>query len=256
MKTVPLKATKREILGKKVNKLRREGTIPGHVFGKKLQTEHVSVKAGEFLKVYKEAGETGLVDLKIGEKEIRPVLIRQIQTDPVRGDVLHIDFYQVNLLEKTTVNVPILLAGEEPEIVHSGEAVVIQPMMEVSVEALPGDLPENSEVDITTLNAIDDAITIAKLVVPEGVTLLADPESVVVKLDTAITEEMKKLMEEEAAAAAAQVEAAAVEGETPAPAEGPLREAGEAVEGKVAEGEAAPEEVKTEEQPKEEAPKE
>lgn len=221
MNRIPLKATEREILGKKVNRLRHEGIIPGHVFGKKLETEHVSVKAKDFIKVYSEAGETGLVDLKIGEEKTRPVLIRQVQRDPVRGEVLHIDFYQVNLLEKTTVNVPILLIGEEPEIVHTGEAVVIQPMMEVSVEALPSDLPENIEVDITTLKAIDDAVTVADLPVSTGVTILAEPESVVVKLDNAVTAEMQELLEEQAAEAAAATEAqVAEEGAQEAPVEG------------------------------------
>lgn len=227
MNRLPLKATEREILGKKVKKLRKEGIIPGHVFGKKLETEHVSVKAKDFIKVYSEAGETSLVDLKIGEEKTRPVLIRQVQRDPVRGEVLHIDFYQVNLLEKTTVDVPILLIGEEPEIVHTGEAVVIQPMMEVSVEALPSDLPENIEVDITALIAIDDAITVADLSVSAGVTILAEPESVVVKLDNAVTAEMQELLEEQAAEAAAATEAQVVgEGAEEAPAEG-----GEVAEG-------------------------
>lgn len=236
MNRIPLKATEREILGKKVNRLRREGIIPGHVFGKKLETEHVSVKAKDFIKVYSEAGETGLVDLKIGEEKTRPVLIRQVQRDPVRGEVLHIDFYQVNLLEKTTVNVPILLIGEEPEIVHTGEAVVIQPMMEVSVEALPSDLPENIKVDITALIAIDDAITVADLPVSAGVTILAEPESVVVKLDNAVTAEMQELLEEQAAEAAAATEAQATE-EVVVPTEGEAPASAEATEGEPAEGE-------------------
>lgn len=211
MTRISLKAFEREILGKKVSKLRREGIIPGHVFGKKVETESVAVKATDFIKVYKEAGETGLIDLKIGEEKVRPVLIRQVQVDPVRGEILNIDFYQVNLTEKTTVNVPINLIGEEPELVHTGEAVVIQPMMEVEVEALPDDLPENIEVDITPLKAIDDAITVADLPVPNGVTILAEPEAVVVKLDNAVTAEMQELLEEQAEEAAAATEAAAEE---------------------------------------------
>lgn len=246
MTRISLKATEREILGKKVKKLRREGIIPGHVFGKKVETESVAVKAADFAKVYKEAGETGLIDLKIGEEKVRPVLIRQVQVDPVRGEILNIDFYQVNLLEKTTVNVPITLTGEEPEIVHTGEAVVIQPMMEVEVEALPADLPENIEVDITPLKAIDDAITVADLKVPSGVTILAEPEVVVVKLDNAVTAEMQELLEEQAAEAAAATEAAAAEeGEAEAV------EGEEKVEGEEAESEEIKEEEKTEESPKE-----
>jgi len=209
MTRISLKATEREIFGKKVNALRKTGVLPGHVFGKGLDTESVAVKAIDFIKVYKEAGETGLIDLKIGEDKVRPVLIRQVQLDPVRSEILNIDFYQVNLKEKTTVNVPIILIGEEPEIVHAGEAVVIQPMMEVEVEALPDDLPENIEVDITSLKAIDDAITVSQLPVPDGVTILAEAEAVVVKLDNAVTAEMQALLEEQAEEQAAATEAAA-----------------------------------------------
>lgn len=220
MQRIPLKAQEREVLGKKVRFLRREGLIPAHVFGNKVETEHVSVKLQEFLKVFKTAGETGLVDLKIGDTKIRPVLVRDVAVDPVRGNPLHIDFYQVNLSEKVTVPVPVVLIGEEPEVVHTGEAVVIQPISEVEVEALPAELPEKIEVDITSLKAIDDAILVSQLRVPEGVAILADPEAVVVKLDNAVTEEMQKLMEEQAAEQAAAAEAAAPEEGAEAPAEG------------------------------------
>ncbi|MDO8638902.1 MAG: 50S ribosomal protein L25, partial [Candidatus Daviesbacteria bacterium] len=203
MDRVALKAEERTILGKKVKNLRSKGFIPAHVFGKNLDTEHVTVSALDFKKVYDTAGETGLIDLKIGAEKVRPVLIRGVQLDPVRDNLLHIDFYQVNLLEKVTVAVPIEIFGEEAEAVHTGEAVVIQPMSEVEVEALPGDLPEKITVDITSLKAIDDAILVSSLQVPAGVTVLADPEAVVVKLDSAVTEEMKKLLEEQAAEAAA-----------------------------------------------------
>lgn len=235
MQRTPLKAQEREILGKHVNKLRRDGIIPAHVFGNKVETEHVSVKAVDFTKVYHQTGETGLIDLKIGEEKIRPVLVRDIQVHAVTGLPLHIDFYQVNLLEKVTVPVPVVLIGDELEIVHSGEAVVIQPIGEVEVEALPTELPEKIEVDISGLKAIDDAILVSQLSVPEGVTILADPEAVVVKLDNAVTEEMKQLMEEQAAEAAAAAEAVAPE----EGAEAPVGEKG-APEGEAAEGEQAP----------------
>ncbi|RJP46865.1 MAG: 50S ribosomal protein L25 [Armatimonadetes bacterium] len=196
MTRVALQAQEREILGKKVKILRREGIIPAHVFGKKIETEHVSVNRLEFLKVFEQVGETGLVDLKIGSEKVRPVLIRDIQVDPVREEPLHIDFYQVNLMEKVKVRVPIYLRGEEPELVHTGEAVVIQQMPEVEVEALPTDLPENIEVDISVLKNIDDTVYISDLKVPQGVEVQADAEWVVVKLDKAVSEEAEALMEE------------------------------------------------------------
>jgi len=214
MNRIPLEATERELLGKKVKNLRKEGILPAHVFGNKLETEHVSVKLLEFLKVYDQAGETGLIDLKIGAEKIRPVMIKGVQLDAVSGDVLHADFYQVNLSEKVTVPVPIDLIGEEPELVHTGEAVVIQHLSEIEVEALPTDLIENIEVDKSVLKAIGDSILVSDLKVPATITILTDPESVVVKLDDAVTDEMKKLMEEQAAEqAAVTAEAQAPEGE-------------------------------------------
>lgn len=234
MDRIALKAQERTVLGKKVKALRREGLLPGHVFGNKVETEHVAVKEADFLKVFRQAGESGLVDLRIGEEKVRPVLIRDVQIDPFKGDLLHVDFYQVNLKEKVAVMVPVVLTGEEPEIVHTGEAVVIQPMNEVEVEALPAELPEKIEVDITPLKAIDDTIFVSQLSVPEGVTVLADPEAVVAKLDSAVTEEMQELLEEQAAEAAAATEAAEgevpTEGETPAEGEAPT-EGGEQTTG-------------------------
>jgi large subunit ribosomal protein L25 len=214
MDRISLKASDRDVLGKKVKNLRRQGLIPAHVFGKKVETEHVSVKMVDFAKVYAEAGESGLIDLKIGDTKIRPVLIRDVQVDALRDEPLHIDFYQVNLTEKVRVSVPVVVIGEEPEAVHSGEAVVIQPMNEVEVEALPAELPENIEVDISTLQKIDDAIFVSQLKIPEGIEIMADPEAVVVKLDNAVSEEAQELMEEMEADAEAAAETAEVaEGE-------------------------------------------
>lgn len=249
MDRLSLKVQLREVLGKKVKKLRREGIMPANVFGKKTDSTAISIKLSDFIKTYKAAGETGLIDLKIEGSSVRPVLIRDVQVNPVRGTPVHVDFYQVNLSEKVTVPVPIILEGEETELVKMGEAVVIQPMGEVEVEALPTDLPDKIVVDITSLRAIDDAVIVSQLKIPEGVVVLAEPDAVVVKLDTAVTEEMKQLMEEQAAEQAAVTEAQAEEaGEAPV----------EGAEGETpAEGEAAEEEKPVEgSEEKKEEPKE
>ncbi len=214
MDKISLKANERQILGKKVKKLRQDGIIPGHVFGKNIQTEHVSVNETEFLKVFAKSGESGLINLQIGAEKIRPVLIRAVQVHPVKGNPLHIDFYQVNLTEKVSVTVPIEIIGEEPEIVHSGQAVVIQPLNEIEVEALPAELPEKITVDISLLKAIDDSVLVSQLEIPVGVEVKAEPEAVVVKLDNAVSEDMQKLLEEQAAEQAAAVEATAPTVET------------------------------------------
>lgn len=212
MDRLPLKADERIIFGKKVRKLRRDGIIPAHVFGKKQETEHVSVTSRDFLPVLQKAGETGLIDLKIGMDKIRPVLIRGVQYDPVYRAPLHIDFYQVNLLEKVTVPVPIVIVGEEPEKVHIQEAVVLQTVNEVEVEGLPTDLIEKIEVDISQLKEIDDAITVGQMQIDRSkLTVLADEEEVVVKLAPAVTAEMEQILAEQEAEAQAATEAVAAE---------------------------------------------
>ena len=143
MDRLSLQAEERQILGKKVKKLRQDGQLPGHVFGKGVEGELVMVSAKDFLHTFAAAGETGLIDLKIGKEKVRPVLVRGVQYDPVSDDPLHIDFYQVNLQEKVKVPVPLVLVGEDPEKVHLGEAIVLQTLNEVEVEALPTDLVEN-----------------------------------------------------------------------------------------------------------------
>lgn len=257
MDRLSLKAEERKVLGKKVKNLRKDGILPAHVFGKGVEGEIVSVDAREFLKVFKVAGETGLIDLKIGAEKVRPVLIREVSYNPVTDDLIHIDFYQVNLLEKVKVSVPIVQIGEPTELVHLGEAIVLQTLNEIEVEALPADLPEKLEVDITSLKAIDDAITVGNLNYDHSkVTVHGDLEEVVIKLAPAVSAETAKLLEEEAAEqAAAAAETDAVEG-APASAEG-SGEAGEGVvegetptEGGQPAGESAPE------APKEEKPQE
>jgi large subunit ribosomal protein L25 len=241
MQRIPLKAQEREVLGKKVKKLRKEGIIPGHVFGNKVETEHVAMKLTDFLPVYNQAGETGLIDLRIGEEKVRPVMVRGMQFDPRSGRPLHVDFYQVNLKEKVEVPVPIELIGEEHESVHLGETIILQTLNEVQVEALPTDLVEKFEVDITNLKEVGDTITIGDLAYDrETLTILAEPEEIIVKMDTAVTEEMQALMEEQEAEAAAATEEA-TEGEEGA-------EAGEGEEGTEESGaEESTEEKKTEE---------
>ncbi len=214
MDRIALHADERTILGKKVKTLRKVGKLPGHVFGKKVNTEHVTVDLKDFLKTFITAGETGVIDLKIGSEKVRPVMVRGVEHDPITGQPLHVDFYQVNLSEKVTVPVPIELTGDEPEKVHLGEAIVLQTLSEVQVEALPTDLIEKLVVNIAPLQEIDDAITVGELTYDHSkLTILAEPEEVVVKLAPAISAETQELLEEQAAEQAAAEAAEALPGE-------------------------------------------
>ncbi len=253
MDRIPLKATDRTVLGKKVKNLRKEGKLPAHVFGNIKEVEHVSIDEISFKKVFKQSGETGLIDLKIGDDRTRPVMVKEIDVSPVTDRILHVGFYAVNLKEKVTVPVPIVLIGEGPESVKLGETVVLQTLGEVNVEALPTDLIENIEVNIESLKEIGDAITVADLNLDRSLlTILAEPEEVVVKLDNAVTEEMKALLEEQAAEAEAAADAAEVSegGEAKEGEEGEKAEGAEGEEG--VEGEAKAEGGAASGEPKEE----
>ncbi len=199
---IALTAEPRTVLGKKVRQLRPQGKIPSHVYGRGLPSVSITIPVREFEDVYRKVGETGVLSLAYEDTD-RPVLIQGVQEDPLTGKILHVDFYQVNLREKVRVAIPIELVGESPAVA-SKKAVLEQPLSEVEVEALPDDLPERIAVDISGLEKIDDQVTAADLVVDRAkVTVLNDPESVVVKTGPLLTEEMERALEEEKAAAQA-----------------------------------------------------
>src|SRR3990167_6090633 len=114
-------------------------------YGKKIKSESVQVDASEFMKVYREVGETGLVELVLDGKH-KPVLVHNVQLDPVTDVVLHADLLQVDLKEKVTAQVRVELTGESPAE-KQGLGTVVQYVDEIEVEALPGDLPDKFEVD-------------------------------------------------------------------------------------------------------------
>lgn len=236
MKRLQLKVEKRELLGKKIKKLRKQGILPGNVYGKDVKSTAVQVPLAEFQKTYKEVGETGLLDLLL-DSQTRPVLIHNLQVDSLTKLPLHADFFQVNLKEKVKTMVSIELIGEA-KAVSDKIGLVLQPLSEIEVEALPEALPEKIEVNIETLAAVDQQITVADLKLPQGVEVLTDPSQVVVK----VAELISKEAEEQAAEEAAAKEAAKTEDE--APSEGAEPSPTEAVR---AEGEAKPESPKQEE---------
>lgn len=205
MATKSLTAEKRIVLGRKVKRLRREGVLPANIYGNGVESLAVQVKTDEFKKVFSQTGETGLVDLKVSG-EGRPVLIHNIQRDPVSGLPLHIDFLQVDLKEKVAATVPVELVGDSPAQKEGG--IVVQQMHEIEVEALPADLPEKIEVDVSGLLNINDAISVKDIKVDKArVEVKEDLERVIVNVAPPVKEE-------EVVTPPAE-EAAPAEGETP-----------------------------------------
>lgn len=186
-KNPTLNAEKREIVGKHVKKLRREGKLPANVYGKGLSSTAIQVQTKEFETLFKEVGETGLVDL-VFEGKSHPVLVKNLQLEYPLRTPLHVDFYQVNLKEKVKTMVPLEIVGE-PKVVTDKIGLLLQQINEVEVEALPTELPEKLEVNVEHLEAIDEQIIVSGIKAPEGVEILTDPEQIVVKIVEPVVEE-------------------------------------------------------------------
>jgi len=209
---VSLKLEPRADHGRHLQALRREGRLPGIIYGHNVDPVTVLVDGRDFVRAFQRVGRNQLVDLQLGEEPVRKALIREVQRSPRDGDLLHVDFYQVNLTEKIESEVPIELEGEV-EIVVKGEADLQRGLHEIKLECLPQDLPPVITVDVSNLKEVDDEIRVKDLKTPAGCEILDDPEDLVVKV-AAHREEV-----EEAAPAPAAAEVPIV-GETQAPAEG------------------------------------
>jgi len=184
-----LAVEKRKITGKKVKLLRREGLLPANIYGKKTKSLSVQLPAKLFLSVFKEVGETGLLELSVGgEDTARPVLIHDVHFHSVTSEPLHVDFYQVDLKEKVTTKIPVEIIGEAPAVKEK-IGILIQPLSEVEVEALPADLPEKIEVDVTGLKTIGEAVLVEQVKVADGVKILTDGKEVLAKIESPAKEE-------------------------------------------------------------------
>lgn len=209
MTKLTLKSEKRILFGRKVKQLRKEGLIPANIFGKKVKSEAITVNTKDFREVFEKAGETQIIDLGG-----RPVLVSNLQIDPVTSDYVHIDFRQVDLTEKITAKVPVEIIGESPAEKQS-IGTVVQQLNEIEVEALPANLPEKIEIDSSVLTEVDQAIYVKDLKLDNKVTIKTDLESIIVKVEPPIKEEVV-----ETVVAPAEGEAP-VEGEAPAEGEQP-----------------------------------
>jgi large subunit ribosomal protein L25 len=214
---VSLKLEPRDDRGRHLQALRRQGRLPGVVYGHNVDPVTVVVDGREFVKAFQKVGRNQLLDLQLENEPVRKALIREVQRSPRDGDLLHVDFYQVNLTEKIESEVPIELDGEV-EIVAKGEADLQRGLHVLKVECLPTDLPPVITVDVSGLKEIDDEIRVKDLTIPPGCEILDEPDDLIVKV-AAHREEV-----EEVAPAPAPAEVPTV-GETQAPAEGGEAEA-------------------------------
>jgi large subunit ribosomal protein L25 len=208
---IELKVEKREVQGKKVRFLRNKGVVPVHLFGHNVDSVSLQGDAVVLRKVLSQAGRTRLIDLKVGKSQkAHNVMVREVQKDPIKGSLLHVDFYEVNMSEKIRVEVPIVLIGESPAL-KIRENMLNQVMSSLVIECLPDKMPDRVQVDISIIKEVDQAVHVKNVVLPE-VAILNDPDLVIAKVSLRpieIVEEVKPAAGAEAAGAEA---AAAAEG--------------------------------------------
>ena len=185
------------MLGKKVKKLRREGLIPGNIFGHGLESKAIQVSTDELKHVLRTAGRNDIVYLRLDGDEPRPTFVRDVQQNPVSDAILHVDFLQISLRNKVKLEVAIHLVGLSPAVDTLG-GILVHGLDHVTVEALPTEVPSVIEVDVSGLAHIDAALHVSDLNVPEGVTILTDIEQVVAKVSPPAVEVVVEEEEAEA----------------------------------------------------------
>ena len=181
----------RTITGRHVKHVRQQGFVPGVIYGQGEDAQPIQFREIDMVRILRSGGYSQLIGLKgLGKRPVN-ALIKEIQRHPVRRTILHVDFYKVQMDVKIQTDVPVHMVGESPAV-HAG-AVIIHHMDAITVECLPGDIPEALVADMSKLETLDDVITVADIPVPEGVEILAEPEAPVISLTIS-----RKLAEEAA----------------------------------------------------------
>jgi large subunit ribosomal protein L25 len=215
MDKIELEVTNREILGKKVKHLRRQGITPVHLFGHGIESLALQCDTGELERVLAQAGHTGLIGLKLDkEKKPRTVVVREFDRDWRRGKLLHVDFYQIKMEEKIRLEVPIVLVGEAPAL-KSKDNMLEHELGTLSVECLPAKIPASVEVDISSFTEPGQTIRVKDITLDKDITVLNDPELVVVKISFRPVEKVEEEVVEVAEEAVEAVEEAGAPEEAP-----------------------------------------
>jgi large subunit ribosomal protein L25 len=208
---IELKVENRETTGKRVKFLRNKGVVPVHLFGHNLDSLTLQGDAATLHKVISQAGRTRLINLKVGKSDkTHNVMVREIQKDPIRGSLIHVDFYEVNMAEKIRVEVPIVIIGESPAL-KLRENMLYQDLSTLHIECLPGKMPDRIQVDISVIKEAEDAVRVKDIQIPD-VVIMNDPDLVIAKVSVRPVEVIEEVKPAAVAAEGAAAEGAAPEG--------------------------------------------
>jgi large subunit ribosomal protein L25 len=210
-----LQAETRTVYGKKVKTLRQVGKIPAEIYGRGRENQSIQIDGKTLRRVLDEAGSNHLISIQVDGQSSVMALARDIQYSILRKDLLHVDFYTVIMTETVEVTVPIHLVGKSPLVDDEG-GTLVSGLNFLEIEALPGNLPEAFEVDISVLENFSEAILVSDLTIPEGVTVHSSPDSMVATIQPPrLAEELEAILEETVVAeeGIAEEEALATEAE-------------------------------------------
>ncbi len=174
--TITLNAEKRLKIGK-VDELRKAGILPAVYYGHKKEAMAIQIKKSDFMKAWKEAGESTVITINVGESKV-DALINEVDVDPVTGEPRHADFYVFEKGHKVEISVPLEFVGVSPAVKEKG-AVFIKVLHEIKIKAEPANLPHQIEVDISSLVEFGDSIAAKDIKMPSGVELEENPEEMV-----------------------------------------------------------------------------
>jgi len=189
-----LNAVSRALKGEKV---RAEGVLPAVIYGAGGEAVSLSLVYADFEKLYREAGEASLIDLKIDDKDAGKVLVHEVQYDPINGRMFHVDFRRIDMNKPIVAFVELKFVGEAPAVKELG-GTLVHNVSEVEIKCLPKDLVSHIDVDLAALKTFDDVIKVKNLILPVGFTVVSPhAEDVLATVTPALTEEQIKAMEEE-----------------------------------------------------------
>lgn len=189
MENILLEATKRDIFGKKVKALRRQGKLPAVVYGHQFPPQSILLDYRQASRTLAGVSSSQLIELNLEGQKI-PVLVRERQHHPLTGNMIHVDFLVISMTEALRAFVPIELEGEAPAVKDFG-GVVVSGLEQIEVECLPKDLPEKITVDLARLANIGDGIYVKDLLLPPGVEVLSEGDEMIVLITAPEGEEIE-----------------------------------------------------------------
>lgn len=214
MEEYTLNAQPRTITGKQVRQLRRQGLVPGVVYGHHIDPMAVQIDELALQQLLRRVGGNQLIKLQVADDDAtRTVLLREVQREPIKRRPLHVDLYEVVMTERIRTEIPVIFTGTSPAV-ESGEGLLQHGAETVEVECLPGNLIQSIEIDVSRLTELDQEITVGDLQLRDEIEILSDPATPlarVLPVQEEVIEEVEEVVPEAAPAAEAEVEAVPAE---------------------------------------------